>query len=498
MAALKPAGEKFKLPMLVKLAESGKNGSIDREMLVELTFEAGLSEEAAESHSSSFFSFFDHDNSGRINLEDFVQEFIRMGCFRLVNAFKKRKEASYSTKDIQKELSLQLGAAGGREQFARLLAFAEEHNDPCSSMGQVSIKTIERWYWTQARRLLLKRKDLLKKKGIDIGKLLNVSGSQIASKEYKGERRKVSLLLVGLDNAGKTTLSKTFQGEEDPLIIPTCGFEFDSFYADYPKENPFECEIYDLAGDAGFGRAEGLWHNYFGDAHGIVFVVDSTDTKRIKEVADEFRRVSDHKGTAKKPLCILANKQDLKGAMSGGDVAKALGSSGDHPCKLFECVAREATGERGVGRALKWMLTQLDPLFDDIDKRVQKYKIADAKRAESERKEKRERLEKQRKEVGTEEEKKEEETPLDARGKVAKIFSEFDRDKDGFLNFDEFQALMSATDPDGEDLTDENFRDACDTLGADHKNGLSLISLWTLYSEDEGEIDAHYEILIGP
>ena len=43
-------------------------------------------------------------------------------------------------------------------------------------------------------------------------------------KKVKQKEREVRLLMLGLDNAGKTTVVKKFNGEDIDLISPTLGF----------------------------------------------------------------------------------------------------------------------------------------------------------------------------------------------------------------------------------------------------------------------------------
>ena len=70
-----------------------------------------------------------------------------------------------------------------------------------------------------------------------------------------------------------------------------------------------------------------LWSKYYKDAHGIVFIIDSTDEERIKEARDELsmslslpsipilslsiEKIFMSEDLKDLPILICANKQDL-------------------------------------------------------------------------------------------------------------------------------------------------------------------------------------------
>lgn len=57
----------------------------------------------------------------------------------------------------------------------------------------------------------------------------------------------------------------------------------------------------------------------------MVYVVDSSDPARLDEAARELAKLARDKDLLDAPLLVLANKQDVKGAMSGEGVARAMG-----------------------------------------------------------------------------------------------------------------------------------------------------------------------------
>jgi GTPase SAR1 family protein len=60
-----------------------------------------------------------------------------------------------------------------------------------------------------------------------------------------------------------------------------------------------------------------LWKYYYQNTDAIIYVVDSADRERVRESADELRKLLNESELEKSALLVFANKQDLPGAMSG-------------------------------------------------------------------------------------------------------------------------------------------------------------------------------------
>ena len=56
----------------------------------------------------------------------------------------------------------------------------------------------------------------------------------------------------------------------------------------------------------------------------MVFVVDSSDEERLKEVVDELNSLMSEEALAKVPLLVYANKQDLQFALEAEEVLEHL------------------------------------------------------------------------------------------------------------------------------------------------------------------------------
>ena len=67
-----------------------------------------------------------------------------------------------------------------------------------------------------------------------------------------------------------------------------------------------------------------LWHHYFDNVDGLVFVVDSTDNRRLHVARAELEGTYQHDSMKNVPLIVLANKQDADDALTAEHIAQKL------------------------------------------------------------------------------------------------------------------------------------------------------------------------------
>ena len=82
--------------------------------------------------------------------------------------------------------------------------------------------------------------------------------------------------MLGLDNAGKTTILKKLSKESIDTIMPTQGFNIKSMVSD-----GFKLNMWDIGGQKSIRP---YWRNYFDNTDALVYVVDSADQERFDEV----------------------------------------------------------------------------------------------------------------------------------------------------------------------------------------------------------------------
>jgi ADP-ribosylation factor protein 1 len=130
-------------------------------------------------------------------------------------------------------------------------------------------------------------------------------------------RQEARILMVGLDAAGKTTTLYKLKLGEVVTTIPTIGFNVET--VEY-KDISFTA--WDVGGK---DKIRPLWRHYYQNTSAMVFVVDSNDRDRLGEVHDELHRMLAEDELRGVPLLVLANKQDLPGALPTAALTERLG-----------------------------------------------------------------------------------------------------------------------------------------------------------------------------
>ena len=135
-------------------------------------------------------------------------------------------------------------------------------------------------------------------------------------KKVKANEKELRILMVGLDNAGKTTIVKRLNGEDVSSVSPTLGFNIKTLmYSGYAVN------IWDVGGQK---TLRSYWRNYYETTDGLVWVVDSADHRRLEDCKEELHALLSEEKLVGATLLILANKQDIPGAMSKEQVAQIL------------------------------------------------------------------------------------------------------------------------------------------------------------------------------
>ncbi|MDR3549452.1 MAG: ADP-ribosylation factor-like protein, partial [Candidatus Pacebacteria bacterium] len=121
-------------------------------------------------------------------------------------------------------------------------------------------------------------------------------------------KKRLDLSVVGLQNAGKTTLVNTMSGEYDQDTISTIGFNMRQL-----KKGNVNLKIWDLGGQKQFRDS---WETYCRTSDVMVFVVDSTDFAGIDTAREELHQLVSWPSLEGIPLLVLGNKNDLEHALS--------------------------------------------------------------------------------------------------------------------------------------------------------------------------------------
>jgi signal recognition particle receptor subunit beta len=65
-----------------------------------------------------------------------------------------------------------------------------------------------------------------------------------------------------------------------------------------------------------------LWKHYTLDTKAVIYLVDSADVERLRESADELRKCLAYEDLRLASVLVLANKQDLPGALPASRIAE--------------------------------------------------------------------------------------------------------------------------------------------------------------------------------
>lgn len=161
---------------------------------------------------------------------------------------------------------------------------------------------------------------------------------------------KASIIILGLDNTGKTTLVNTLAKDPTEGVAPTVGFNVENL-----KWKKIKITVLDMSGQA---RYQSIWEHYYAEAQGIVFVVDSADRQRLPQSKAVLQDVLSRPELKGKPLLLMCNKEDISGAIEPWEVAICLGVKDlqDRDMKVQGCSAIRNTG---LEEGLAWVTQRI-------------------------------------------------------------------------------------------------------------------------------------------
>ncbi|KUF83559.1 ADP-ribosylation factor protein 2 [Phytophthora nicotianae] len=196
-------------------------------------------------------------------------------------------------------------------------------------------------------------------------------------KKVKEKEKEIRVLMLGLDNAGKTTILKKFMGQDITEISPTLGFDIQTLeYKDLTgmargySYRSFKLNVWDVGGQQ---TIRSYWRNYFEQVHaltrcssvkimlkitdGLVWVVDSADRRRLEDCKRELTSLLTQEKLAGATLLIFANKQDLPGALSSAEIADALGlRSAQFSTRHWSIISCSAVTGDGLVDGIDWLV----------------------------------------------------------------------------------------------------------------------------------------------
>jgi len=165
-------------------------------------------------------------------------------------------------------------------------------------------------------------------------------------KMKKTKNKEMRILLLGLDNAGKTTILKSLASEDISHITPTQGFNIKSV-----QSSGILLNVWDIGGQK---TIRPYWRNYFENTDVLIYVIDSADQGRFEESGFQLAELLEEEKLSTVPVLVFANKQDLMNAAKSDQIMEtmSLNDIKDRPWQIQACSA--LSGE-GLSNGLDWI-----------------------------------------------------------------------------------------------------------------------------------------------
>lgn len=174
------------------------------------------------------------------------------------------------------------------------------------------------------------------------------------AKLFGFSKKEANVLVVGLDNSGKSTILNKLKPAEVQShdIVPTVGFAVERF-----QMKGLSISCFDMSGQ---GRYRNLWEHYYKDCDAIIFVVDSSDKLRFVVAKDELDLLLSHPNLANRrvPILFFANKMDCHDAISSIKCSNLLGLETIKEKPWHICATNAVTGE-GLQSGMDWLADQV-------------------------------------------------------------------------------------------------------------------------------------------
>jgi ADP-ribosylation factor-like protein 3 len=127
----------------------------------------------------------------------------------------------------------------------------------------------------------------------------NEQGLLSLLRKLKKPNKTVKLLVLGLDNAGKTSCLHQLSDQGINQIEPTPGFEVKSLNLD-----GYQLNVWDIGGQKAL---RSYWPNYYDDIDALIYVIDSADRDRVEETETELQQLIVEEKLAGVPILVFAN-----------------------------------------------------------------------------------------------------------------------------------------------------------------------------------------------
>ncbi|KAK9451732.1 ADP-ribosylation factor family-domain-containing protein [Limtongia smithiae] len=177
-------------------------------------------------------------------------------------------------------------------------------------------------------------------------------------RKQKIKDKEIRVLILGLDNSGKTTLVRHLLHEDVSTVSPTLGFAIRTL----SDIGGYTLQLWDVGGQSSLRP---FWRNYFDRTDVVIWVVDATTVgeERLSECRAELSKVVAEDKLSGAGVLVLVNKIDsVPSSVSIDDIVKtvrvalALDRITNHEWIILPCSAY--TGEN-IDQGLRWAIDEV-------------------------------------------------------------------------------------------------------------------------------------------
>ncbi|EAY10653.1 GTP-binding protein SAR2, putative [Trichomonas vaginalis G3] len=168
--------------------------------------------------------------------------------------------------------------------------------------------------------------------------------------------KNAKMLLLGLDNAGKTTLLQCLKTGNFQQFEQTKTYQIVDLTIEGIHFSAFDLGGHDIARQS--------WQDYYVNANAIVFMVDAAAPDRFAEAKTELDKLLSDETLKNVPFLILGNKVDIPTAVSPDQLASSLGifsqtdlqattvPAGQRAIRIFMCSIKNKSG---YAEGFRWL-----------------------------------------------------------------------------------------------------------------------------------------------
>lgn len=180
------------------------------------------------------------------------------------------------------------------------------------------------------------------------------------------KKKHITIAVIGLDGAGKTSLTYLLKNESPFYVTPTYGFMSHSIPVKFKN---YEISVFDLGGSS---TIRGYWKNYYSEVHGLIFVIDAADHHRFTEVHRQYSLLTKQANLQNKPMLILCNKCDLPSFTPSNIITSHIievSNSWQAPYKVVQ-VSAELETKEALDEGFMFLLRSIHQNYETLNRGI--------------------------------------------------------------------------------------------------------------------------------